>query len=159
MTPDQITAIERSFTLITAIAEPAAAIFYRKLFERDPALRPLFHTTDFAAQGRKLMQAIGFVVANLRKPEAMLGAVAAMGRRHGGYGVRPGDYATVGAALLDTLSEGLGPEFNPELRQAWTSAYGLVAATMIGAAGAAAPRDPCALPPPAAADAMMGAAA
>ena len=134
MTPDQIAAIERSFRLMAPIAEPAAAIFYENLFARDPSLRPLFARTDIGEQGRKLMQAIGFVVAHLRRPETMLPAVAELGRRHGGYGVQPAHYATVGAALLDTLAEGLGPHFTPEVRAAWTAAYGLLADTMMAAA-------------------------
>jgi len=134
MTPAQTTAIEASFRLVAPIAEPAAALFYAKLFALDPSLRPMFRDTDLTAQGRKLMQAIGFVVAHLRRPEALLPVVADLGRRHGGYGVRPEHYATVGAALLDTLAEGLGPDFTPEARDAWASAYGLLARVMIEAA-------------------------
>jgi hemoglobin-like flavoprotein len=136
MTPDQTAAIERSFRLLAPIAEPAAAIFYEKLFLLDPSLKSMFHQADLGEQGRKLMQAIGFVVANLRRPEALLPAVAELGRRHGGYGVQPRHYATVGAALLDTLAEGLGPHFTAETRAAWAAAYGLLAETMQAAAQA-----------------------
>lgn len=134
MTPAQATAIEDSFRLVAPIAEPAAAIFYDRLFTLDPALKPLFAKTDISDQGRKLMQAIGFVVANLRRPESLLPAVAALGARHAGYGVEPSHYDTVGQALLDTLAEGLGPHFTDEVREAWAAAYGVLAATMIEAA-------------------------
>ncbi|WP_372624803.1 globin domain-containing protein [Falsiroseomonas sp.] len=107
MTAEQTTLVEASFRHVAPIAEPAAVIFYRRLFTLDPGLRPMFAHADMAAQGRKLMAAIGFVVGNLRRPEALLPAVAELGRRHAGYGVQPGHYATVGAALLDTLEEGL----------------------------------------------------
>jgi len=102
----------------------------------DPALRPLFAQTDLPAQGRKLMTAIGFVVANLRRPEAMLPALRALGARHGAYGVQPAHYVTVGAALLDTLGRGLGEAFTPAMHEAWAAAYGVVATTMIDAAAA-----------------------
>ncbi|WP_203075658.1 globin family protein [Falsiroseomonas ponticola] len=134
MTPSQIDAIETSFRLVAPIAEPAAAIFYQRLFALDPAIKPLFAQTDISEQGRKLMQAIGFVVANLRRPDALLPAVAALGARHRGYGVRPGHYDTVGQALLDTLAEGLGPHFTAEVRDAWAAAYGVLAHAMIEAA-------------------------
>ena len=133
MTDDQIALIEASFRQVTPIAEPAAALFYRRLFELDPALRPMFAQTDLAAQGRKLMAAIGFVVANLRRPEAMLPAVRALGARHGGYGVQPAHYDTVGVALLDTLALGLGDGFTPATRDAWACAFGILARTMIAA--------------------------
>ncbi len=134
MTPDQIALVERSFRLVAPIAEPAAQIFYARLFQRDPALKPMFAQTDIHAQGRKLMQAIGFVVANLRRPEALLPVVADLGRRHAGYGVQPAHYGTVGAALLDTLAEGLGPEFTPATREAWAAAYQTLADIMQQAA-------------------------
>ncbi|WP_270935389.1 globin family protein [Falsiroseomonas oryzae] len=136
MTPDQTTLVQDSFRLIPPIAEPAAAIFYEKLFALDPGLRPLFAGADMHAQGRKLMAAIGFVVANLRTPESLLPAVAELGRRHAAYGVRAAHYATVGTALLATLEEGLGPHFTPAVRNAWAAAYGLLAEVMQHAAEA-----------------------
>ena len=134
MTPAQIALVEDSFRHVAPIAEPAAAIFYRRLFDLDPALRRLFAHADLGEQGRKLMAAIGFVVANLRRPEAVLPAVAALGRRHAGYGVQASHYATVGAALLGTLEEGLGAAFTTEVREAWAAAYGLLAGVMQAAA-------------------------
>lgn len=134
MTPVQIEEVEASFRLVAPIAESAARLFYDTLFAMDPALKPLFAGADLAAQGRKLMAAIGFVVGNLRRPEAMLPAVRELGRRHGGYGVQPGHYATVGAALLSTLEQGLGDAFTPARREAWAAAYGLLSGVMIEAA-------------------------
>src|SRR4051812_43945249 len=108
MTPADISLVEASFRLVAPIAEPAAAIFYERLFAIDPALRPLFAHGDMHEQGRKLMQALGFVVGNLRAPDRLLPVVAELGRRHAGYGVQSRDYDSVGAALLGTLAEGLG---------------------------------------------------
>jgi hemoglobin-like flavoprotein len=134
MTPAQIEEVETSFRLVAPIAEPAAKLFYDALFAMDPELKPLFAGVDMAVQGSKLMAAIGFVVGHLRQPEAMLPVVRDLGRRHGGYGVRPGHYATVGAALLATLEQGLGEAFTPARREAWATAYGLLAGVMIEAA-------------------------
>ena len=50
------------------------------------------------------------------------------------YGVKDVDYDTVGAALLWTLQQGLGPAFTPEVKSAWTTVYGLLASTMKAAA-------------------------
>lgn len=133
MTDDQIALIEDSFRTVAPIAVPAAELFYARLFELDPALRPLFANTDLAAQGRKLMTSLGFVVGNLARPEALLPAVEALGARHGDYGVLPAHYATVGAALMDTLARGLGEGFTPAVREAWAAAYDMLAETMITA--------------------------
>jgi nitric oxide dioxygenase len=51
-----------------------------------------------------------------------------------GYGVEPGHYATVGAALLWTLQQGLGEGFTPEVENAWTTAYGVLSEVMTEAA-------------------------
>jgi len=130
MTPEQVSLVERSFKQVAPIADAAAVIFYDRLFALDPSLRPMFGRAEMGEQRRKLMAAIGFVVANLRRPGQLLPAVAEIGRRHVGYGVRDAHYATVGAALLATLAEGLGDAFDAETRAAWTAAYGLLASVM-----------------------------
>jgi Hemoglobin-like flavoprotein len=113
---------------------PAAARFYAHLFELHPASERLFATTDMVAQGHKLMQMLEEIVRVLDVPEALVGQVADLGRRHVGYGVRDADYESVGAALLWTLEEALGPAFTPEVREAWSEAYLLLASVMRRAA-------------------------
>jgi hemoglobin-like flavoprotein len=121
--------VQTSFAKVRPIAETAAALFYRRLFELDPTLRPLFKG-DLEEQGRKLMDMLAMAVKALDRPEALLPALAALGRRHAGYGVNDHDYETVGEALLWTLEQGLGPSFTPEVREAWSTLYRLVADTM-----------------------------
>ena len=133
MTPRQIQLVRETFAAVEPIADTAATIFYRRLFDLDPDLRALF-PSDLTAQRRNLMQTLTVVVRNLDRLEGIVPAVEALGRRHAGYRVRADDYETVGAALLDTLEEGLADAFTPEVRVAWTAAYGLLASVMIGAA-------------------------
>ena len=133
MTPHQIQLVRESFAIVEPIADTAATIFYRRLFDLDPDLRALF-PTDLTNQRRNLMQTLTVVVRNLDRLEGILPAVEALGRRHAGYRVRADDFETVGAALLDTLGEGLGDAFTAEVRAAWAAAYGLLASVMIGAA-------------------------
>jgi len=121
--------VQTSFAQVRPIADAAAALFYRRLFELDPTLRPLFKG-DMKEQGRKLMEMIDLAVKGLDRSEALLPALAALGRRHAGYGVNESDYETVGAALLWTLEQGLGPSFTPDIREAWAALYRFVADTM-----------------------------
>ncbi len=58
MTPDQRRLVRDSFARVAPIAEQAAELFYGRLFELDPALKPLFKG-DMKEQGRKLMAMIG----------------------------------------------------------------------------------------------------
>jgi hemoglobin-like flavoprotein len=129
MTPKQIDLVQNSFALVKPIAATAAELFYNRLFSLDPGLRPLFRG-DMAKQGQMLMSMIGSAVAGLRNLDTLAPVVRKLGARHVGYGVRDAHYATVGAALIWTLETGLGDKFTPEVREAWTSAYGLLADVM-----------------------------
>lgn len=131
MTPDQVALVQESFGKVPA--EAAARLFYDRLFELDPSLRALF-SDDLTEQRRKLMTAIGLVVSGLGEIDRLLPVVEELGARHAGYGVEAGHYETVGAALLWTLKEGLGEAFDGPVEQAWSDAYGLLAAVMIQAA-------------------------
>ena len=137
MTPEHITLVQRSFADVLPMADTAAALFYERLFVLDPTLRPLFHG-DMRQQGRKLMAMLQRVVAGLSRSDELVPIVRQLGVRHRGYGVKDAHYATVGAALLWTLEQGLGERFTPEVQAAWTSAYALLANTMRAAAAAAA---------------------
>lgn len=129
MTPREIQLVRDSFHKIAPIADQAAALFYTRLFELDPALRALFHG-DMAAQGRKLMQSLALCVGSLDRLAAIVPAVRELGRRHATYRVRDEHYETVGAALLWTLEKGLGPDFTAETRAAWGKVYWVLAETM-----------------------------
>jgi hemoglobin-like flavoprotein len=129
MTPRQIELVQTSYTAVEGLGDKAGLLFYDRLFALDPALRPLFKG-DMDAQAHKLMQMITVAVRGLKDVAKLQPALAALGARHAGYGVLPAHYDTVGAALLDTLAAGLGDAFTPEVKQAWTDCYGLLATTM-----------------------------
>jgi hemoglobin-like flavoprotein len=134
MTPLEIELIRASWAGVEPIADTAAELFYGRLFELDHAIERLFRRTDMASQRKNLMQTLAVVVRSLDKLEQIVPAVQALGRRHATYGVREAHYATVGDALLWTLGQGLGEEFTPEVRAAWTTAYGTLASVMVEAA-------------------------
>ena len=133
MTPRQTAVVQETFAKVAPIADAAAAMFYGRLFELDPPLRPVFKG-DMAEQGRKLMQMIAAAVAGLERPERIAPVAEALGRRHAGYGVTEAHYATVAAALLWTLEQGLGDAFTPEVKAAWADCYAFLAGRMIAAA-------------------------
>jgi hemoglobin-like flavoprotein len=133
MTPDQIKAIQDSFAKVAPISDQAAALFYGRLFEIAPSVKPLFRG-DMAEQGRKLMATLAVVVNGLGNLDAILPAASALAKRHVGYGVKPIHYAIVGEALLWTLERCLGGEWTPDLAAAWSEAYGVLSEYMIGEA-------------------------
>lgn len=133
MTPQQIAMVQDSFTKVAPIADQAAVLFYDRLFEIEPSVKPMFRG-DMAEQRRKLMATIGVVVTGLTKLETVLPAASALAKKHVGYGVKAEHYPVVGAALLWTLEKGLGDAWTPELAEAWTAAYGTLSGYMISEA-------------------------
>ena len=129
----QIELVQGTFDVIAPIADDAAALFYRRLFEIDPTLRAMFKG-DMAEQRRKLMQMLTAAVKGLPRLDRLVPVVQELGRRHATYGVADDHYDTVGAALLWTLEKGLGDAFTDEAREAWATVYGLLATTMKHAA-------------------------
>src|ERR1700743_133483 len=122
MTPAQVKLIQESFAKVAPISEQAAALFYGRLFEIAPEVKPLFKG-DMKEQGRKLMGTLAVVVHGLTDLNAILPAASALAKRHVAYGVTSDHSAPVGAALLWTLERGLGAQWTQELAAAWSAAY------------------------------------
>jgi len=137
LTSEQIGLVKDTWGQVVPIADKAAELFYGRLFELDPSLRPLFKG-DMEEQGKKLMRMIGIAVNNIDKLDEIVPAVQDLGVRHLDYGVKNSMYDTVGAALLWTLGQGLGDGFTREVESAWADVYSLLATTMKEAATAAA---------------------
>jgi len=133
MTPEQIVLVKSSWEKAIPIADQAAELFYGKLFELDPSVKPLFKG-DMTEQGKKLMKMINTAVNGLDRLDDIVPAVQQLGIRHVAYGVKDEHYDTVGAALLWTLEAGLGDSFTPDTKEAWATAYGILADTMKAAA-------------------------
>jgi hemoglobin-like flavoprotein len=130
LTRDACRLVQASFAEIEPVADNVAAAFYLRMFELNPTLVRLFKT-DMQKQGLKFMEKLAVAVMGLEDLESIAPLVAALGRRHGEYGVRPADYETAREALLWALGEGLGPTFNAELRDAWSAAFATLATEMI----------------------------
>jgi nitric oxide dioxygenase len=110
--------------------QTAATLFYARLFELAPEVRPLF-PRDVSAQGAKLMAAVALIVDNLDRIDGIRPQIVALARRHVGYGATEAHYSVVGEALIWALKQGLGDKLTDEAREAWTAAYALLAGTMI----------------------------
>jgi hemoglobin-like flavoprotein len=133
MTPEQVKLVQQSFAQVVPIADTAAEIFYGRLFDVAPSVKPLFHG-DMAQQRRKLMAALTVVVNGLGDLPSVLPAASALAKRHVDYGAKPDHYPVVGEALLWTLERGLGPQWTPEVAAAWTAAYTALSSFMIAEA-------------------------
>ncbi|MES9970951.1 MAG: globin family protein [Candidatus Thiodiazotropha sp.] len=129
MSPNEIMTVKQSWAKVVPISEQAANLFYTRLFEVYPEVKPYFKG-DMQLQGRKLMNMIDMAVNSLDDLDPMLEAIRDSGKRHAGYGVKTEDYDKVADALLWTLEQGLGEAFTDEVRHAWVSTYTALSSVM-----------------------------
>ncbi len=135
MNNEQIKLVQDSFAKVRRYADEFATLFYGRLFEINPSLKAIF-PDDMELQGRKFMTMIATAVDNLNRFDAIMPSVQALGRRHAKYDVKPEYYDTMAAAFLWTLEQKLGDGFTPDVKDAWTKAYTVLATTMKEAAAA-----------------------
>jgi len=138
LTPQQIALVRKSFEAVVPIRETAATLFYARLFEIAPEVRPLF-SRDLSAQGTKLMAALAMVARNLDRIDDIRPEIEKLALRHVSYGAVEAHYPAVGEALLWTLEQGLGESFGDDVRDAWTTAYALLSGAMIAASSSVEP--------------------
>jgi len=131
MTQQEINIIRKTWKIFRGI-NPAIVgdAFYSKLFADAPAVRKLF-PAEMDAQYKKLTDMLSSIVVHLDDLSVLSEELSAMARRHAGYGVRPGHYKIVGNALLWTLQQGLGADWNATVDDAWRKCYAQLAEKMI----------------------------
>lgn len=88
ITLEQKKLVQETWEKVVPIAETAAELFYGRLFEIDPELKPLFKNADMKEQKMKLLQMLGMAVKGLDNLDQLVPAVENLGRRHVGYGVK-----------------------------------------------------------------------
>lgn len=132
LTDDEIDLLRASFRQLAQAPAQAAQLFYDRLFALAPEVRDLF-PRDMEEQGLKMMNTLGLVVSQLHDVEALTPVVAALARRHVGYGVQPAHYDALAAPLDHMLRQMLGPRCTEEVAAAWAKALAAVSAAMIAA--------------------------
>jgi hemoglobin-like flavoprotein len=128
------TLIQKNLEVVTQEAPDVVARFYARLFERHPELARLFGRRSAEAQQKMLLEAIVAVVDRLEDAPWLDSTLRALGRKHVDYGVTDEMYPMVASALIDTLRDASGAAWDDATEQAWSTALGFVAETMIAGA-------------------------
>lgn len=121
--------VRQTWKGVVPIRDTFADLLFRKLFELDPSLRPLFRG-DLRDQGRNFVAMMSIAVRNLEHPDRVSAALRELGRRHAHYGARAHHYATFRTALILSLDLSLGEAFTEEARPAWEETYELLSRAM-----------------------------
>jgi hemoglobin-like flavoprotein len=129
LTQIQIRQVQQSFGKAATKRSFITSLFYDRLFELNPKLRPMFGSLNLQEQGCKFMEMLALVISSLNDPVKFKQRLENMGERHLYYGVKREHYTTFGSALLWALEKGLGKDFTPAVREAWRAFYDMVAET------------------------------
>ena len=129
-----VSVLESSFKLVASQGEKLVARFYERLFQKYPAVKPLFKHSSMKAQKKKLLASLVLVIQNLRHPDKLTQALQGLGARHVAYGAQPAHYDAVGENLLAVLEEFAGSAWTPPVKQAWIDAYGAIKTIMLAGA-------------------------
>ncbi len=130
LTQDDVRIVKESLPTIRNHLQPASTVFYENLFAIAPDLRPMFRE-DLAGQGMKFFSTLNTIFDMLTEPEVARSEMEDLAGSHTALGVKAEHFAPMRDALDKTLTDTLGPDFTPEIREAWMKAYDSVAADMI----------------------------
>lgn len=121
MKAQQISLVQCSFVRLTPWPG-VADLFYARLFQLDPTLRPLFKS-DLSAQKQELMTLLEFAIANLEQPGEIGRAMQVFCLGCSISRIQKQQYNTVLYAWLWTLEQTLGAEYTLEIKAAWVAFY------------------------------------
>ena len=127
--------IRSSWELVEPRSEPLGRHFYGTLFRLAPGARELF-PVSMEAQRSRLLRALVHVVQSVDRPDDIVPFLEHLGRDHRKFDVIAEHYEALGVALISAIRAFSGEAWTPDVEQAWTEAYSLVADTMIRAAEA-----------------------
>lgn len=131
--PDAKLLLRKSWAGATADKQALGLLFYTKLFQISPEAELLFKD-DMESQATKLIATLSFIIDSLDEEEALLRAAGDLAVRHVDYNVTADQYPLVGQALVETLHELLGSEFDKVTEAAWIDTYSVLAQHMIATA-------------------------
>jgi len=130
VTKRQVQLIRQSFDSAAEFQIAFTKLFYGRLFELQPTLRPLFKIS-IEEQSKKLLDTLRAIVDGVDRIEELKPGLMELGRKHVTYGVKAEYYEVLRSALLWTFAQALGVEFDGETRTAWDQVLRLVSAIML----------------------------
>lgn len=140
MTKQQLRLVKQSWKLLREVdAAVLGDVFYGRLFLMYPSLRAMFKGS-MDNQYQKFVDMLSIIVARLGRPGAVAQEISALAQSHAGYGVQPSHYEAVKEALLWTLEQGLGDDWNTTVQRAWVACYDALTQAMLDQAPGATTR-------------------
>jgi nitric oxide dioxygenase len=133
LTQQHIDTVKATIPLLASAGVAITDHFYRRLFTHHPELKNIFNLSHqhSGAQKVALFDAIAAYAHHIENPAALKSAIERIAQKHTGFNVQPEHYQVVGHHLIETLRELAGEAFTPEVEEAWSEAYGVLADVFI----------------------------
>jgi nitric oxide dioxygenase len=112
--------VRETFDRLRPAADFLASQFYQRLFQLAPDTKFLFKRSS-GEQYRMLMFGLATLVREADNPDKFAAFAQTLAVSHAAFGVTPDHYKPAAQALLDTLQQGLGTRYTPEVKSAWNS--------------------------------------
>jgi hemoglobin-like flavoprotein len=123
--------LETSLALVDTPDDGLTARFYELLFERYPAVRPLF-SEDLGRQAKLLRSAIVSVVDHLDDPIWLTETLGDLGARHASWSVVAPMYDAVTECMVAAMAEVGGAAWTPQMHDSWVEALDAVSGPFSG---------------------------
>ena len=122
--------LEDSLMLVDLPDDGLTVRFYEVLFDRYPAVKPMFQR-DNKTQAAMLRKALISVIDHLDSTEWLAGNLGSLGRQHADMGVTAPMYDAVGECMIAAMSEIAGDAWTSEMTSAWREALTAVSSLML----------------------------
>ena len=137
--PSNVSLVQQSWLLVKNDLDPLGREVFVKLFARLPETQKLFGfqgdpnfltSRSLRVHAVAVLRTIGKLVAGMTNLEAFTPVLLQLSRTHMALGVPIASFGAMRGALLEVLSERLGPHWTPEVDQAWESAFDAIVAAI-----------------------------
>jgi hemoglobin-like flavoprotein len=133
LTREEIMRVQSSFDQMWPNSSVMVDLFYTRLFDTLPEVRPLFRG-DMVQLKHKFIATLAVIVGSLDNLTGLLSVIEKLAKDHVHYGVKASHYEPVGEALFWSMAQGLGAHWTPDVETAWRKIYEFLSERMIAAA-------------------------
>lgn len=123
MTDEETRIVQRTWRLLRPVdPQLLSAVFLTRLQIEAPAWKPLA-TKRLQGEASGLIEGFSRIIARLDQPEAVKDRLLSLATHYLPDAVTPQQILNLGRALLWTLEQGLGSDWNSAVEQAWRQCY------------------------------------
>ena len=133
ITEEQKQIVKSTASLLKENGKEITSIFYKQLFENHPELLNFFNQANqkTGTQPLALANVVYFAAENIDHLDVLMPEVNIIAHKHRALTVKPEHYPIVGKYMLQAISEFLGDKSTPEILDAWSAAYTIIANILI----------------------------